>query len=53
MRHDMAPVTGGITDREKDRLVLLARFREGFFAPWIPVHRIVSVLEKVWRLLMR
>ena len=53
MRHDMAPVTGGITDREKDRFVLPARFREGFFAPRVPVHRIVRVLEKIWRLLVR
>ena len=52
MGHDMAPVTRGIADREKDRFVLPARFREGFFAPWIPVHRVVSVLEKVWRLLL-
>ena len=49
----MAPVARGIADREKDRLVLPARFREGFFAPRVPVHRIVRVLEKIWRLLTR
>ena len=49
----MAPVTRGIADREKDRLVLPARLRERFFAPRIPIDRIVRVLKKVWRLLVR
>ena len=53
MRHDVAPVTRGIADREKDRLVLPARLRERFFAPRIPIDRIVCVLKKVWRLLVR
>ena len=53
MRHDMAPVTGGITNREKYRFVLMPRFGKGVFAPGIPVHRIVRVLEKVRGLLVR
>ena len=51
VRHDMTPMAGRITDREKDRLVFLARFRERFFAPRKPIDRIAGVLEKVRRLL--
>ncbi len=49
VRHDVAPVTSGIPDREEDRLVFLTRLRECFLAPRIPVDRIVRVLEKVGR----
>ena len=49
----MAPVTGGITDREKDRFVFPARLRERFLAPRIPIDRIMRVLKKIWRLLVR
>ena len=51
--HHVAPVTRRIADREKDRLVLPPRFREGFLAPRIPIDRIVRVLEQVRRLLLR
>ena len=50
--HHVAPMAGGIADREKDRLVLLARFRERFLAPRIPVDGVVRVLEKVGRFLV-
>jgi hypothetical protein len=40
-----------ITDAEKDWFVLLARLREGSFAPRKPIDRIVLVLEEVRRLL--
>jgi len=53
MRHDMAPVTRGIADREKDRFVFPTRLRERVLAPWIPIYRIMCVLKKVWRLLVR
>ena len=43
--HDVAPVTGGVADREQDRLVVL-RARERF-SPRIPVHRVVCVLQQV------
>jgi hypothetical protein len=36
MRHDMAPVTGGIPDRDKDRLVLFSSAPEGLYAPRVP-----------------
>ena len=47
VRHDVAPVTGGITDREKNRLVFLARFCECLFAPRIPLDRILRVLKEI------
>ena len=53
VRHDVAPVAGRITDREKDRLVLPTRFGECFLAPGKPVDRIVRVLKQVGRLLAR
>jgi hypothetical protein len=45
--HDVAPVTRGVADREKDRLVLGLRARERLLTPRIPVHRVVRVLEEV------
>ena len=49
----MAPMTGGVADGEEDGLALGAGFRERLFAPGVPVHRIVRVLQKIRRLLMR
>jgi hypothetical protein len=49
--HHMTPVTGGVTDREKDRAVFAAGAGESLFAPWVPVNRIAGVLEKVGALL--
>ena len=53
VRHDVAPVTGRVTDREKDRFIFAARFSECFLAPGIPIDRIVRVLKKVRRLFAR
>ena len=47
--HHVAPMAGGITDREKNRLLLPACFGKGFLAPGIPINRVVGVLEKVGR----
>ena len=47
MGHDMAPVAGGITDRQQDRLVFCPGTRKCGFAPRIPVDGIVSVLQKI------
>src|SRR5712691_3463278 len=49
--HHMAPMTGRITDRQEERLILARGPLEGFLAPRIPVHGIVSVLEQVGTLL--
>ena len=53
VRHHVAPVACRIADREKDRLLLRARFFESLFAPRIPLHRVVHVLQKVGRLFVR
>ena len=45
--HHVAPVAGGVADREQDRLVLRAGARERLLAPRVPVDRIVRVLEQV------
>jgi hypothetical protein len=47
MGHDMAPMAGGITDREQDRAVRAASFLQGFRRPRPPMHRIVGVLTKI------
>ena len=43
----MAPVAGAVTDAQKNRLILDPCFGESLLAPWVPVHRIIRVLEKV------
>ena len=45
--HHMAPVTGGVADAEKNRLVLLLRPLKSFLTPGIPVHRILPVLAQI------
>src|SRR6266446_9486912 len=52
VRHDVAPVTGGITDREKDGFVFASRFFKRFLAPGKPFHRVIGVLKQVGRLLV-
>ena len=47
MSHDVAPVTGGIADGEKNRLVLLARQGKGLFSPREPGHRVEGMLEEI------
>ena len=47
VRHHVAPVAGGVPDREEDRLVLLARASEGFFSPGVPVDGIPRVLLEI------
>jgi hypothetical protein len=43
----MAPVTGAIADGEEDQLVLLFCLRNRFLAPWVPIDRIVGVLQEI------
>jgi hypothetical protein len=43
----MAPVAGGVAHGEEDGLILTFRGCEGFFAPGVPVHGVVGVLEEV------
>ena len=45
--HDVAPVAGGIPDRQENRFVFAPGLRKGLLAPRIPVDRIVRVLQQV------
>jgi hypothetical protein len=47
VRHYVAPVASGITDRQQDRLARLACHPECLIAPRIPVNRVVGMLEQV------
>ena len=47
MRHDMTPVTGGVSDAEKHRFLLLPHGSEGLLFPELPVHRVVLV-KQIW-----
>ena len=49
VRHDVAPVTGGIADAEEDGLVLPAGFLQSRLAPGIPIHRVIRMLAQVGR----
>src|SRR5207245_11073794 len=51
--HDVAPVARGIPDRQKDRLVFGARFRERLVAPRKPIDWIARVLQEVGAALVR
>ena len=44
MRHDVAPVTGRVADRQQDRNIALSRPLQGIGTPLLPVHRIGGVL---------
>jgi hypothetical protein len=45
--HHMAPMTGGVSDGEQDRLVLLLRLRQRGRTPWAPMHGIVLVQQQI------
>ncbi len=47
MRHDVAPVTGAITDAQENRFVFVSGAGQGFLAPGIPVHRVVRMLAQI------
>ena len=43
----MAPMTGGVADRQEDRLTFGFRLRQCVFAPWLPMDGVVLVLQQV------
>ena len=47
VRHDMAPMTGGVTHREEDGLVPALGEQQRFFAPRIPIDGIFRVLQQI------
>src|SRR6516165_12500734 len=49
----MAPVASGVADRKENRFVLPPGLLESFGSPGIPIHRVVSVLEKIRTLLVK
>ena len=51
--HHVAPVAGGVADREQDRPVLVPRAGERLLAPGVPVDRVLGVLEEVRARLVR
>src|SRR3972149_478576 len=51
--HYVTPVAGGISYRKENGPVCLDGGIEGFFAPRVPVHRVVGVLQQVRAFLTR
>ena len=47
VRHDVAPVAGGVADREQDRPILGAGALERLLPPRVPLDRVLGVLEQV------
>src|SRR5438067_5204091 len=45
--HDMAPVAGRVANTEQDGFVLLLCLLQGFFAPWVPIYRVVGMLQEI------
>ena len=53
MRHDVAPMTGRIADREQDRPFALLRLGERLGSPGPPIDRVVLVLQEIGARLLR
>ncbi len=47
VRHDVAPVAGGVADAQQDRLVFALRSLKSLGSPRVPVDGVVRVLEEV------
>jgi hypothetical protein len=47
MFHYMAPMAAAVSDRDKNRFMLMFRPFECFIAPWIPIQRVVFVLLQI------
>ena len=47
--HHVAPVAGGVADRDEQRAILVAGARERLLTPRVPVHGVVLVLEQIRR----
>ena len=45
--HDVAPMAGGVSDRQQDRPIAALGLGERFGPPRPPVHRIVLVLQQI------
>ena len=49
VRHDVAPVAGGVADRQQDRAVAALRLRERLGSPRPPMDRVAGVLQQIGR----
>ena len=47
MRHDMAPMAGGVADGDEERLVLSLGFGERLITPRVPINRVIGMLAQV------
>ncbi len=47
VRHHVAPMAGGVADRQQDRLVTALGLRQRLGSPRPPVHRVVLVLQEI------
>jgi hypothetical protein len=47
MLHHVAPVAGGISDGQKNRLVFSFCSFKGFFIPGIPIYRVCGMLQQI------
>ena len=45
--HHVAPVTGGVAHAQEDGFAGRTSGGESLVAPWMPVHRVVLVLEQI------
>jgi hypothetical protein len=45
--HDVTPVARAVSNRNENGFVLSFGFCESLFAPRVPIHRVVGVLEQV------
>jgi hypothetical protein len=49
LEHHVAPVAGAVADRDEQRHVPALGLGKRLLSPLPPVHRVVRVLEEVWR----
>jgi hypothetical protein len=43
----MAPMARGVADAEENGFVLFLGSSESFFSPGVPIHRVMSMLQKI------
>jgi hypothetical protein len=43
----MAPMARGVADAEENGFVFFLRSRQSFFSPGVPIHWVMSVLQKI------
>ncbi len=53
MGHDVAPVAGGVSDGQKNRLVFNFRLFKGVASPGTPVNRVIGMLQEIGAFLLR